>query len=588
MRENDSSIINLKQIFWGLLPAQILSIIAGTLGNLVNGLLIGNNFSEESMAALGFVSPLIVILSAVSMIISSGARVYCGHVIGRGTPEKMNDAFTVSILSLTALGIVLTPLIYGLARPISFLLGASGSVVDVTSDYIRGIALGVIPLLLVSPLMIYLQMGNRSTYAMLSTLVMALFTLILGFINVRFLKKGMFYMGLASSLSQLITTLFLFAGIFFGKNQVRFVGKNLSKDVLKEILSVGLPAALASILYSGRNIVINTIAGKIGGASAVSALTILNTSNGFYDAFNSGFSSACLILFGIFAGEKDTNSLKKFFCYSMKVGLVIAAVKLAVYMAGGGVIAGLFVGSTEVIEEAKRLMFCYSLCVPVNIVLLLMTDTALCMNRTKYCLILTVLSATIFPIGWMLVMKGAIGIWAVWTCYAVADTLALIIMCVVPSVKYKHPAVGLNELLMLTDMEADIKSLSMTVRTQEDVVSVSEALVNFCEENGVGSRNSYICGLCMEEMAGNAVKHGFKKEKKKQEFVVDLFVMITKDSLSLRLRDNAAGFDPHTRLCAPDPEDPCKNIGIRMVAGISKEMNYQSCFGMNVLTIKLY
>ena len=94
-----------------------------------------------------------------------------------------------------------------------------------------------------------------------------------------------------------------------------------------------------------------------------------------------------------------------------------------------------------------------------------------------------------------------------------------------------------------------------------------------------------MAGLCMEEMVGNVVEHGFIKDNKENS--VDVFAYVENDEVSLRLRDNCVPFDPNTRKDIYDPEDPCKNVGIRMVSKIAKEMNYNSTFGMNVLTIKL-
>ena len=46
-------------------------------------------------------------------------------------------------------------------------------------------------------------------------------------------------------------------------------------------------------------------------------------------------------------------------------------------------------------------------------------------------------------------------------------------------------------------------------------------------------------------------------------------------------------FDPKSKLKIVDTEDPVKNIGIKLVSKLAKEMNYQTTFGMNVLTIVL-
>lgn len=92
----------------------------------------------------------------------------------------------------------------------------------------------------------------------------------------------------------------------------------------------------------------------------------------------------------------------------------------------------------------------------------------------------------------------------------------------------------------------------------------------------------------MEEMAANIVEHGFTKTKKRGRSV-DIYAAIDGDEVIMRLRDNAPGFNPFDRLAQhkEDADDPAKNVGIRMVTRIAKEMNYQSTFGRNVLLIKM-
>lgn len=55
----------------------------------------------------------------------------------------------------------------------------------------------------------------------------------------------------------------------------------------------------------------------------------------------------------------------------------------------------------------------------------------------------------------------------------------------------------------------------------------------------------------------------------------------------MRIRDNAPQFDPFKKLemYRENEDDPAKNIGIRMVSKIAREMKYQTTLEMNVLTI---
>ncbi|MBQ9594073.1 MAG: ATP-binding protein, partial [Lachnospiraceae bacterium] len=102
---------------------------------------------------------------------------------------------------------------------------------------------------------------------------------------------------------------------------------------------------------------------------------------------------------------------------------------------------------------------------------------------------------------------------------------------------------------------------------------------------GVSSRSAYLAGLSMEEMAGNVVDHGFRKDNKKHS--VDVRVVHKNDAVLLRIKDDCVPFDPGERRAITDTDDPAKNIGIRMIFKMAEDVNYQNILGLNVLTIKI-
>ena len=127
--------------------------------------------------------------------------------------------------------------------------------------------------------------------------------------------------------------------------------------------------------------------------------------------------------------------------------------------------------------------------------------------------------------------------------------------------------------------------ISLSLHSMEEVIRISQTIQNFCLEKGIDRRRSYLAGLCMEEMAGNVVAHGFTADRKKHS--VDVRVVYRDNGLILRLKDNCVAFDPAARREIVDPEDMTKNIGIRMVYGIAGSVSYQSVLGLNVLTVTL-
>ncbi|MBQ1488576.1 MAG: ATP-binding protein, partial [Lachnospiraceae bacterium] len=125
--------------------------------------------------------------------------------------------------------------------------------------------------------------------------------------------------------------------------------------------------------------------------------------------------------------------------------------------------------------------------------------------------------------------------------------------------------------------------LDITVHQMDEVISISQQIIDFCKERGIDRRKAYFAGLCMEEMAGNVVTHGFSKDSKQHS--IDIRVINTEQGLILRLRDNCMAFNPTERRKTMQNYENWKNIGIRLVYKIAKNVDYQNLLGMNVLTI---
>ena len=107
----------------------------------------------------------------------------------------------------------------------------------------------------------------------------------------------------------------------------------------------------------------------------------------------------------------------------------------------------------------------------------------------------------------------------------------------------------------------------------------------FCLSRGIDKRRAYFSGLALEEMAGNIVIHGFSLDHKHHS--IDVRIVHKDDTMILRIRDDCAPFDPAERQRMAEQDDTAKNIGLRMVFKMAREIEYQNIFGLNVLTIKI-
>ena len=67
---------------------------------------------------------------------------------------------------------------------------------------IRGMAIGIVPMLMMPSMMIFLQMSDQSYFSLATIIIMSVINEILNTFNIHLLKWGIFEIGLVTSLSR--------------------------------------------------------------------------------------------------------------------------------------------------------------------------------------------------------------------------------------------------------------------------------------------------------------------------------------------------------------------------------------------------
>ena len=127
--------------------------------------------------------------------------------------------------------------------------------------------------------------------------------------------------------------------------------------------------------------------------------------------------------------------------------------------------------------------------------------------------------------------------------------------------------------------------MDLSIRSMEEVINISEEILRFCKEKGIDAKRAFLSGLSMEEMAGNIVSHGFSKDNKSHS--VDVRIVHKGDDLILRLKDDCIPFDPSERQHLAEGADRAKNVGLRLIFQLLKDVQYQNILGLNVLTLRI-
>ena len=115
----------------------------------------------------------------------------------------------------------------------------------------------------------------------------------------------------------------------------------------------------------------------------------------------------------------------------------------------------------------------------------------------------------------------------------------------------------------------------------EDVVSLSEQIIQFCKKNNIVERDAKILGLALEEIAANIVKYGYRSDRKNY---IDISFTIQDGKYILRIRDDGIPFNP---LAKELPEGTHFIGGIGLVRKMVSDFQYMRVLNMNNTVIEL-
>ena len=121
------------------------------------------------------------------------------------------------------------------------------------------------------------------------------------------------------------------------------------------------------------------------------------------------------------------------------------------------------------------------------------------------------------------------------------------------------------------------------VRSMAEAVTVSKAVTDFCRRRGQSKRTAFLAGLCVEEIAKNVYQHGAVGKRS-----CNVNVRVTcRDQLIIRIQDDCRQFDPRARMNLYTPAKPESNIGLRLVAKMTTDIDYYNNAGINTMIMKI-
>ena len=226
----------------------ILSMLLMYANNLIDSMWV-SGLGSGPLAALGFMSPLYLVIIGFGVGIGAGANSLISRLIGAKQYDESNNAAIHSIVLASIISILILLIGVFFLRDLLILFGAS-EVIDYAMDYGVILSFGSILVILSNALYGVLRGEGDAERTMYAMLFSSILNMILDPIFIYGLNLGVKGAAIATLISLLLVNVILFYWFYFKKDTYLkpFLSNyKFNKEITIDILKVGLPASLELI-----------------------------------------------------------------------------------------------------------------------------------------------------------------------------------------------------------------------------------------------------------------------------------------------------------------------------------------------------
>lgn len=250
----------------------MIGMLINALYNLVDTYFVGG-LGTGQMGAVTVAFPLGQIVVGLGLLFGNGAAAYLSRLLGRGDKDTANKVASTAIYSGISIGAVVILFSVIFLEPILKQAGAIESVMPYAITYTRiYIVFSIFNVFNVTMNNIVSSEGAAKT-AMCALMAGAVLNVILDPVFIYALNLGVAGAAIATAISQIVSTLVYLYYILRKKSVFSFSIKEccFAKEIMSEILKIGIPTLIFQLLTSLSISMINSAAKEYGG-SALAAM----------------------------------------------------------------------------------------------------------------------------------------------------------------------------------------------------------------------------------------------------------------------------------------------------------------------------
>ena len=418
-----------KKLFVKLAIPSLISMLFSSLYMMADGIFVGKIIGSKALAAINLVFPIIMILFAVGDMVASGASVKIGIKLGEKNEKEASEIFSVALLFIFILNIIFAIIGLIFTKDIIFTLIKDKELANLAYKFAY---VFILFLPIIAPFFAidnYLRICGKANMSMWINIGVSVLNIILDAIFIGYLKLGIEYAALASSLSMSIGTLILIYPFITKKVALKFTKPKIKIKEMLGIIYNGSSQFFSNISGSIMAIIMNSFLLHYGGAVGVAAYSIVMYIESLIVPMLFGMIDAVQPVFSYNYGAKNNKRIMTFFKITCTVALSISIVTMIIIFVFPDFLVRMFSSESDiaVIDMAKKALLLYAPSYLFTWFIMTVSGVLTGLEKATESIVLMSAESIILPLFSTLVLTQLIGVYGIFITPTISGAVSIVV-----------------------------------------------------------------------------------------------------------------------------------------------------------------
>jgi putative MATE family efflux protein len=561
------------------LPTLLMSM-AMNISTFMDTLIVGNTLGSANISAMALIAPIITFINLIYWMVGLGGSLLAAVAKAERDEEKSNMYFTVSLIFLIAIGVSFSIISLLFLDNLVAALTTNPQLAFLVKRFLGVYLLGSPLLFILMGIAYFIRADGKPRLSFYALLIANVVNLILDLFYILVLGMDIQGAALATISGYAVGTLFIMQ-YFFSKDRTMHL-LSLAKCklyALWDIIKIGFPPASLQLFLTLKLFLINILISMVIGKPGLTAFAVFYNSLFIVYMFLIGTSQAMSPIVSIYFQEKDYFGVKYTISTSFKIVLLSGTVFTLLFIVFPGALLNLF-GVSDPVDmivgiNAIRILSLSIIGTAITFLMLFYTQA---IQQKELSFIISITQGLLIPVTSAYILAPFIGVDGIWISFLIAEVGTIIMIYLATQIIAKRSQGKYSGFFLLGNHD-NAPVMDVTIgNSVEEVVGLSEKLINFATANGVDEKIALRIGMTMEEMAINTINYNQNTVE-----YMDIISRIEDNEITIAFKDSGIEFNPANYL--PEEKDSFENIAV--LQKMADDISYARVIGLNSTVISI-